>query len=99
MVLRQNIAKVLQIFLACFSSPVFRPHGVKEIEHRVEGGRIVVEGIIKNSPRQGLVVHCCSQEGGQENCHPFCKSTIAPLVIKPGFLNYLNYLQSCHLYL
>jgi hypothetical protein len=59
---------------------VTRVVGLKEIETIEEGNRIIIQGKIVESPRQGLVVHCCSQEGGNSKCHPFCKSSIAPLV-------------------
>ena len=49
----------------------------------MEGNKIIVEGKIKESPRKGLVLQC-TEQGGKENCHPFCKSSIAPKVREDG---------------
>jgi len=49
---------------------------LKDIEHREEDNKIIVEGKILDSPRKDKLLKC-EQGGGKAACHPFCQSSIA----------------------
>ena len=53
----------------------------KDIQHKEEGKKIVVEGVKVASPNTAnLVTEGCRE--GREHCHPFCRS---PIVGQVGF--------------
>ena len=51
----------------------------KDISIAEEKNKITVEGKIMPSPRTKYLV-ACEQAGGEQGCHPFCKSSIAAKV-------------------
>ena len=51
------------------------PASYKDIVHKEEGTKIVVEGVTIPSPHAGKVVTEGCREGKQ-HCHPFCRSPV-----------------------
>eukprot|EP00088_Acartia_fossae_P060937 TRINITY_DN73075_c0_g1_i1.p1 TRINITY_DN73075_c0_g1~~TRINITY_DN73075_c0_g1_i1.p1 ORF type:complete len:185 (-),score=6.84 TRINITY_DN73075_c0_g1_i1:124-678(-) len=71
------VIKVPHANLRQFSSCAVMQH--KEIVMKEENNKIIVEGKHVESPRTKYLV-ACEQSGGQSQCHPFCKSSIASQV-------------------
>ena len=63
--------------LRTFSVSAF--NNFKDISIKEENNKITVEGVNVPSPRTKYLLKC-EQGGGKANCHPFCKSSIAPKV-------------------
>ena len=51
----------------------------KDISIEEGKDKITVEGKLLPSPRKNYLVKC-EQAGGEQQCHPFCKSSIASKV-------------------